>query len=79
MISIDPARAKEDPIIVKNIPFYKAKKALEAEVMKLDPPRRPENWGVRILPYIIILFPLLNFLSSLTIIFLVHCFLMRFN
>ncbi|KAL8147839.1 hypothetical protein AgCh_005238 [Apium graveolens] len=44
--SIDPARAKDDPIIVRNIPYYRAKKALEAEVMKLDAPPRPQNWGV---------------------------------
>ncbi|KAH9650628.1 Embryo defective 2737 [Citrus sinensis] len=44
LISIDPVRAREDPVIVKNIPYYKAKKALETEVMKLDPPLRPENW-----------------------------------
>lgn len=48
MISIDPSRARDDPVIVKNVPYYKAKKALEAEVMKLDPPPRPPNWGVRI-------------------------------
>lgn len=48
LISIDPVRAREDPVVVKNIPYYKAKKALEAEVMKLDPPPRPENWGVSI-------------------------------
>ncbi|KAH9802620.1 Embryo defective 2737 [Citrus sinensis] len=46
LIPIDPVRAREDPVIVKNIPYYKAKKALETEVMKLDPPPRPENWGV---------------------------------
>jgi len=46
LISIDPDRAKDDPVIVKNIPYYKAKKALEEEVMKLDPPPRPSNWGV---------------------------------
>nr|XP_011462391.1 PREDICTED: uncharacterized protein LOC101302153 isoform X1 [Fragaria vesca subsp. vesca] len=45
LISIDPARARDDPVIVKNVPFYKAKKALEAEVMKLNPPPRPQNWG----------------------------------
>ncbi|KAL5736357.1 hypothetical protein ACOSP7_030816 [Xanthoceras sorbifolium] len=50
LISIDPVRAKEDPVIVKNIPYYKAKKALEAEVLKLDPPPRPENWGDLDLP-----------------------------
>lgn len=44
---MDPERARNDPVVVKNIPFYKAKSALEAEVMKLDPPPRPQNWGVR--------------------------------
>ncbi|RVW14072.1 hypothetical protein CK203_089319 [Vitis vinifera] len=38
LISIDPVRAREDPVVVKNVPYYKARKALEAEVMKLDPP-----------------------------------------
>lgn len=47
LISIDPDRARDDPVIVRNVPYYKAKKALEAEVMKLDPPPRPLNWGVR--------------------------------
>lgn len=46
MISIDPVRARDDPVVVKNIPYYKAKKVLETEVMKLDPPPRPHNWGV---------------------------------
>lgn len=46
MISIDPDRARDDPVIVKNVPYYKAQKALETEVMKLDPPPRPSNWGV---------------------------------
>ncbi|KAK6154352.1 hypothetical protein DH2020_008600 [Rehmannia glutinosa] len=50
LISIDPIRAKDDPVIVKNIPFYKAKKALEAEVMKLNAPPRPHNWGDLDLP-----------------------------
>lgn len=49
LISIDPVRAREDPVVVKNVPYYKARKALEAEVMKLDPPPRPQNWGVSIL------------------------------
>ncbi|KAH1222845.1 hypothetical protein GmHk_12G035898 [Glycine max] len=44
LISIDPARARDDPVIVKNVPYYKAKKALETEVMKIDPPPRPPNW-----------------------------------
>lgn len=46
LVSIDPVRAREDPVIVKNVPYYKAKKALEAEVTKLNPPPRPQNWGV---------------------------------
>ncbi|XP_048235202.1 uncharacterized protein LOC8265315 [Ricinus communis] len=50
LISIDPVRAREDPVIVKNIPYYKAQKALEAEVMKFDPPPRPQNWGDLELP-----------------------------
>ncbi|XP_009625377.1 uncharacterized protein [Nicotiana tomentosiformis] len=50
LISIDPSRAREDPVIVKNIPYFKAKKALEAEVMKLDPPPRPQKWGELNLP-----------------------------
>ena len=49
LFSIDPVRAQEDPVIVKNVPFYKAKKALEAEVTKLNPPPRPQNWGVSFL------------------------------
>ncbi|PIN03772.1 hypothetical protein CDL12_23695 [Handroanthus impetiginosus] len=50
LISIDPIRAKNDPLIVKNVPVYKARKTLEAEVMKLDPPPRPQNWGGLDLP-----------------------------
>ena len=46
LVSIDPVRAREDPVIVKNVPYYKAKKSLEAEVTKLNPPPRPQNWGV---------------------------------
>ncbi|KAB5521427.1 hypothetical protein DKX38_025746 [Salix brachista] len=48
LISIDPVRARDDPVVVKNVPYYKAKKTLETEVMKLDPPPRPHNWGVSI-------------------------------
>ncbi|KAI7732982.1 hypothetical protein M8C21_024973 [Ambrosia artemisiifolia] len=45
LISMDPERARNDPVVVKNIPYYKAKAALETEVMKLNPPPRPQNWG----------------------------------
>ncbi|XP_020275180.1 uncharacterized protein LOC109849725 [Asparagus officinalis] len=50
LITLDPIRARDDPVIVKNVPFYKAKKALEAEVMKLEVPPRPDNWGELELP-----------------------------
>ncbi|KAK3028413.1 hypothetical protein RJ639_039623 [Escallonia herrerae] len=50
LISIDPVRARDDPVVVKNVPYYKAKTALEAEVLKLDPPPRPSNWGELNLP-----------------------------
>nr|BAD94366.1 hypothetical protein [Arabidopsis thaliana] len=50
LVSIDPVRAREDPVIVKNVPYYKAKKSLEAEVTKLNPPPRPQNWGELNLP-----------------------------
>ncbi|KAH0448981.1 hypothetical protein IEQ34_022781 [Dendrobium chrysotoxum] len=50
LISLDPTRARDDPVIVKNIPYYKAKKNLEAEVMKLEVPPRPSNWGDLDLP-----------------------------
>ncbi|KAL9403648.1 hypothetical protein Peur_000620 [Populus x canadensis] len=50
LISIDPVRARDDPVVVKSVPYYKAKKTLEAEVMKLEPPPRPQNWGELGLP-----------------------------
>ncbi|KAL4584964.1 hypothetical protein LXL04_009577 [Taraxacum kok-saghyz] len=45
MVSMDPERARNDPVVVKNIPYFKAKNKLEDEVMKLNPPPRPQNWG----------------------------------
>lgn len=50
LITLDPGRARDDPVVVRNVPYYKAKKALEMEVMKLDPPPRPQNWGELNLP-----------------------------
>ncbi|CAM8957601.1 unnamed protein product [Rhodiola kirilowii] len=50
LITLDPVRAKDDPVVVKNVPYYKAKKALESEVLKLKPPPRPQNWGDLNLP-----------------------------
>jgi hypothetical protein len=46
LFNIDPERAKYDPIIVHNVPFYKATLQLEAEVNQMQPPPRPANWGV---------------------------------
>ncbi|KAK9688889.1 hypothetical protein RND81_09G019000 [Saponaria officinalis] len=50
LMTLDPERARDDPVVVKNIPYYKAIKALEMEVMKLDPPPRPRKWGELNLP-----------------------------
>ncbi|CAO2836137.1 unnamed protein product [Amaranthus hypochondriacus] len=50
LVSLDPVRARDDPVVVKNVPYYKAKKALEMEVMKITPPPRPKNWGELNLP-----------------------------
>ena len=46
LFAIDPIRAREDPAIVRNVPYYKARKKIETEVMKLEVPPRPPNWGV---------------------------------
>ncbi|XP_057864325.1 uncharacterized protein LOC131072229 [Cryptomeria japonica] len=46
LFAIDPIKAREDPVVVKNVPYYKARKKIEAEVMKLEVPQRPHNWGV---------------------------------
>ncbi|KAG4968995.1 hypothetical protein JHK87_034646 [Glycine soja] len=43
LISIDPARARDDPVIVKNVPYYQAKKALETE--ELDLPLNASSWS----------------------------------
>ncbi|PWA45817.1 embryo defective protein [Artemisia annua] len=40
LISMDPEHARNDPVVVKNIPYYKTKSTLETEVMKLNPPPR---------------------------------------
>ena len=46
LININPDRAKVDPVIVQNIPFYKAQLQVQSEVDQLQPPPRPANWGV---------------------------------
>ena len=35
---MNPERTRNDPVVAKNIRYYKAKRKLEAEVMKLNPP-----------------------------------------
>lgn len=46
LLAIDPSTARADPVVVKNVPYYKATKKIKAEVMKLEVPQRPHNWGV---------------------------------
>ncbi|KAH9325431.1 hypothetical protein KI387_005609, partial [Taxus chinensis] len=50
LLTIDPSKAREDPVFVKNVPYYKARKKIKDDVMKLEVPRRPDNWGVSNLP-----------------------------
>lgn len=45
-MSINPERARQDPVIVQNVPFHKAQLQLLAEVEGMQPPPRPANWGV---------------------------------
>ncbi|PWA63532.1 porin domain, Eukaryotic porin/Tom40 [Artemisia annua] len=40
LISMDPEHARNEPVVVKNTPYYKPKITLETEVMKLNPPPR---------------------------------------
>lgn len=46
LINIDPERARLDPVIVPNVPYYKAQLQVQAEVDQLQPPPRPANWVV---------------------------------
>ncbi|XP_038996756.1 uncharacterized protein LOC120121473 isoform X2 [Hibiscus syriacus] len=43
LIAIDPVRAREDTVVVKNVPYYKAKKASETE--NLDLPLNASSWS----------------------------------
>lgn len=45
LVSINPERARQDPVIVQNVPFHKAQLQLLAEVEGMQPPPRPANWG----------------------------------
>ena len=43
---IDAERAKRDPIVIQDIPYYKSFQAVEAEVESLEVPPRPVEWTV---------------------------------
>lgn len=45
-MNINAERASRDPVIVQNVPFYKAQLQVQADVDQLQPPPRPANWGV---------------------------------
>lgn len=44
LYSIDRDRAMQDTVIVRNIPYYKAKKQIEEQVASLEVPPRPSDW-----------------------------------
>lgn len=44
LYSIDPERAKRDPVIIQDVSYYKALKQVEAEVALLKVPPRPAEW-----------------------------------
>jgi len=46
LMNINPDRARVDPVIVRNVPYYKAQLQVQAEVDQLQPPPRPANWVV---------------------------------
>ncbi|KAH7314761.1 hypothetical protein KP509_21G019200 [Ceratopteris richardii] len=41
---LDPERAKTDPVIVQDVPHYKARMLLEADVASMEVPPRPTEW-----------------------------------
>lgn len=47
LYSIDRDRAMQDTVIVRNIPYYKAKKQIEEQVASLEVPPRPSDWEVQ--------------------------------
>jgi hypothetical protein len=48
-VNINPDRARHDPVIVQNVPLYKAQLQIRDEVDQLEPPPRPANWAVSLL------------------------------
>lgn len=46
LMNINPDRARVDPLVVQNVPYYKAQLQVQAEIDQLQPPPRPANWGV---------------------------------
>lgn len=45
LVELQPNRALSDPVIVHNVPYFKALKQTGEEVMKLRVPSRPADWG----------------------------------
>lgn len=45
LVNINPDRARHDPVIVQNVPLYKAQIQIRDEVDQLEPPPRPANWA----------------------------------
>ncbi|KAG0585940.1 hypothetical protein KC19_2G050700 [Ceratodon purpureus] len=45
LMNINPDRARVDPLVVQNVPYYKAQLQVQAEIDQLQPPPRPANWG----------------------------------
>ncbi len=43
---INPDQAMQDPVIVQNVPYFKAQQRIQAEVNQLEVPPRPADWGV---------------------------------
>ncbi|XP_024515279.1 uncharacterized protein LOC9640114 [Selaginella moellendorffii] len=46
LVTTDPVETLEDPAVVKNVSYYKARRAVEAEVDSMIMPQRPADWKV---------------------------------
>ncbi|KAH8966952.1 hypothetical protein BDL97_03G053500 [Sphagnum fallax] len=42
---VNPDQAMQDPVIVRNVPYFKAQQRIQAEVNQLEVPPRPADWG----------------------------------
>lgn len=50
LYTLDPERAKKDPVIIQDVPHYKALKQVEADVASLEVPPRPAEWTEKYQP-----------------------------